>query len=357
MRLVELKCESFRSLSKVDFRPQPGINVIRGYNAQGKTTVLEALFFLATSRSHRTTVEKDLVQEGKEGFHARALVQRHDRAVTVEASWWRNVKRFKVNGVPQTRMSDILGKIGVVMSSPEDVGLVKGSGSQRRQFLDMALSQVLPRYLNALQHYRQVLKQRNQLLRNPHAEAALLDVWDEQLATHGAVLIEERTKYLDQLDKLARVGYAQIAEEERLDLRYQPDVTSPEMLAGVLQQARNSDLLRGTTQRGPHRDDFEFIIAGRAARSFASQGQQRTAALAVKLADVELIHQRTGDYPLLLLDEILSELDEKRAGRLFTHLHQGVQCFLTTANMTNTIPSGGHTVAVYRISGGRIEEE
>jgi DNA replication and repair protein RecF len=328
MRLVELKCESFRSLSRIDFRPQPGINVIRGYNAQGKTTVLEALFFLATSRSHRTTVEKDLVQEGKEGFHARALVQRHDRPVMLEANWWQGVKRFKVNGVPQTRMSDILGKISVVMSSPEDVVLVKGSGSQRRQFLDMALSQVLPRYLNALQQYRQVLRQRNQLLRNPHAEAALLDVWDEQLATHGAVLIEERTKYVEQLDKLARVAYAQIANEERLELKYHPDVSNPALLGAVLRQVRNSDLQRGTTQRGPHRDDLEFIVAGRPARSFASQGQQRTAALSVKLADVELIQARTGDFPLLLLDEVLSELDEKRAGRLFTHLQKGVQCFI-----------------------------
>ncbi len=356
MRLVELKCDGFRSLTDVTFRPVPGINVIRGHNAQGKTSLLEAVFYLTTSKSHRTANERELVQEGSEGFRAKAQVQRRDRVVVIEATWWNGVKRFRVNGVAQTRVSDILGKISTVFFAPEDVDLVKGSASHRRHFLDLELSQLLPSYLHALQQYRQVLRQRNQLLKTHVSDPQLLEVWDEQLAVHGAVLIEERAKYLEQLDKLARVSYGQIAGEERLELRYLPDVKLASTLAGVLASSRTSDLARGMTTRGPHRDDFEFLVGGRPARAYASQGQQRTAALALKLADVELIKARTGEYPILMLDEVLSELDENRASRLFTLLQKGIQCLLTTTS-THRNPWGGENCAFYRITGGRLAKE
>jgi DNA replication and repair protein RecF len=357
MRLVELKCDGFRSLRDVVFRPGPGINIIRGYNAQGKTTLLEAVYYVATSKSHRTANERELVREGADGFRARAHVQRKHRAVVIEANWYQGVKRFRVNGVAQTRVSDILGKIHVVFFSPEDVQLVKGAAGFRRQFLDMELSQLLPSYLHALQQYRQVLRQRNTLLRDPKADPGLLDVWDEQMALHGALLIEERAKYIEQLDKLARVAYTQIAGEERLELQYQPDVKLSSALGGILRQTRNSDLQRGMTTRGPHRDDFEILIGGRAARSFASQGQQRTATLALKLADVELMKERTGELPVLMLDEVLSELDEKRASRLFQSIQKGMQCLLTTTSMHNTYPARGQSTRYYRIEGGRLEPE
>lgn len=357
MRLVELKCDSFRSLTGVNIRPEPGINILRGFNAQGKTSLLEALFYLATAKSHRTTMEKELVREGSDGFTIRGRVERRDRVVLMEANWWQGVKRFRVNGVPQTRVSDILGKVNVVMFAPEDVQLVKGAAGMRRQFLDMELSRLQPAYLHALQNYRQVLRQRNQLLRDPRADAALLDLWDEQLARHGITLIEERAKFVEQLDKLARIAYGLIAEGETLEIRYQPDVKLAASLLDIVSASRNSDLQRRQTCRGPHRDDFEFYVGGRLARSYASQGQQRTAALALKLADVDLIKERSGEYPILMLDEVLSELDEKRAKQLFSNMHTGLQCLLTTTHMSDDYPALSGHCAIFNISGGRVEKE
>lgn len=357
MRLTEFRCDGFRSLTNVQIRPAPGINIIRGLNAQGKTSLLEALFFLTTAKSHRTTVEKELVREGSEGFAIRGDVQRSDRAVVLEARWWQGVKRFRVNGVPQVRVSDILGKVNVVMFAPEDILLVKGAAGLRRQFLDMELSRLQPTYLRALQGFRQVLKQRNQLLRDTAADATMLDLWDQQLARHGAVLIEERAKFVEQLDKLARIAYGLIADGETLEIRYQPDVKLASCLLEVVTASRHADLQRRQTCRGPHRDDFEFFVGGRPARSYASQGQQRTAALAMKLADVDLIKDRSGEFPILMLDEVLSELDANRARQLFSTMHKGLQCILTTTNMSYTHPEMGSDSAVFRISGGHVEEE
>ena len=346
MRLTRFTCRGFRGLAETSFDPSPGINIIQGGNAQGKTSLLEAILYAATARSHRTNTDSELVQYGAEGFSLRAQATRCDREYAVEAISWKGVKRFKVNGVPQTRISDILGKINVVMFSPEDVGLVKGGGAARRRFLDMALSQINAPYLYALQQYRQALRQRNELLRDTPRmtaqEEALLDVWDAQLIQHGQVLIRERQAFLVQLGRYAVEAYTKIAstektEAETLRVAYEPDVESPEALQPVLIKARPSDIRRRATQRGPHRDDIAILIADKIARNFASQGQQRTAALALRLAEVALAHERTQEYPILMLDEVLAELDPARSRHLFDAIGPEVQCLMTTAQPARSI--------------------
>lgn len=357
MILQELICDGFRCLGYVRLRPEPGVNVLFGDNAQGKTSVLESVLFLATSKSHRTAQERELAQHGRDGFRLSAHVMRRDREVRIEANWWKGIKRFKVNGVAQTRISDILGKFNVVFFSPEDVALISGAATHRRRFLDMGLSQLQPDYLRALQDYRQLLRQRNELLRHPKPDADMLDVWDEQLAKSGAVLIRERRAFVDEIGAFARAAYRGIASDEELQVLYRPDVKHASTLREVFGAARASDLRHGQTGRGPHRDDLEFEIGGRAARQYASQGQQRTAALAVKLAELELAHARTGEYPVLLLDDVLSELDPGRAQRLFQAIPSGVQCLITTTGLMHREAVSGVDGAHFRVCGGAVEAE
>ncbi|MFO7776573.1 MAG: DNA replication/repair protein RecF [Candidatus Hydrogenedentota bacterium] len=352
MHLTSLTAEGFRCLEPLTFEPAPGVNILRGDNAQGKTSVLEAVLFLVTARSHRTNTERELVQRDAEGFRIRGAFQRSDRPLQMEVNWWRNAKRFKVNGVIQDRVSDILGKVNVVFFAPEDVALIRGAGSLRRRFLDMELSQLSSRYLHALQRYRESLRQRNELLRSEKADEALLDVWDAQLVQHGAVLIEERTRFVEDLNEHARQAHACIADGEVMGLAYAPDVSLETGVEVALRKARHRDIKRGATNRGPHRDDLELVVGDRPARNYASQGQQRTAALALKLAEVALIQARTGEYPLLMLDDVLSELDAKRSRRLLEAVPAGVQCILTTTENDGGNPAFEAADAQFIIDGG-----
>lgn len=357
MHLTRFEATGFRTLAEISFEPARGVNVIQGDNAQGKTSLLEGVLFAATARSHRTSVETELVKHGENWFQLRAHASRRDRETGIEANWWKGVKRFKVNGVLQTRISDILGKLNVVLFSPEDLVLVKGSGTQRRRFLDMELSQISTTCLIALQQYRQALRQRNELLRNEKPDPELLDVWDEQLAQHGAVLMRERSAFVEGLAKCASEAYGRITGGERFSVTYQPDVPLTEPLAAVFKKTRHSDLRRGATTRGPHRDDMLIEIAGQPARNFGSQGQQKTAALSLRMAELDLVKERTGEYPVLMLDDVLSELDEHRSRLLFETLDPEVQCLITTTTLTKHAALIHREYAVYQIQRGAIEKQ
>lgn len=357
MHLLHAACQDFRCLENVEFTPTPEINVIHGDNGQGKTTLLEAILYGATSKSHRTTQEMDLPRYGADAFHIHLEAQRIDRKVTIAAHWFKGVKRFKVNDVSQSRVSDILGRLNVVLFSPEDIELVKGGGATRRRFLDMELSQLQPQYLQALQAYRRILRQRNEILRTKKPDPQLLDVWDTQLVQHAALLIRERNEYIDELAALATQAYQDIAQEGPLTLTYRPDVRGEQEFSEVLTKSRDNDMRRGMTAHGPHRDDIEIRIAGRRARSHASQGQQKTVALALKLAEVTLVKRRTGEFPLLMLDEVLAELDTHRAQKLFQTLPTGLQCLVTTTTQARLQESIGVECAQFHIEGGQIERE
>ncbi len=359
MRLTRVVCRNFRSLAAVDFAPVPGVNVVCGRNAQGKTSLLEAVVYAATTRSHRTQTDTELARHGEEEFHVRLEAGAETAAapVVVEANWWRGAKRFKVNGIPQGRLSDLLGRVKVVLFCPDDLALVKGAASVRRKLLDMELSQLSPPYLFALQQYRQALRQRNELLRRGEPEGALLDVWDVQLITHGRALMEARAAYIAELSELAAEMYRRIAEAEPLAAAYLPDVRTPDELAQTLARGRASDVRQRLTGRGPHRDDLELLVAGRPARTYGSQGQQRSAVLALKLAEVELVRRRAGTLPTLMLDEVLAELDADRARSLFAAIPEGTQSLVTTTQTAEPLRGMGVDFAVFRMEGGCLGQE
>ncbi len=354
MHLCRVQCRQFRCLDAADFAPGAGVNIIRGGNAQGKTSVLEAILVAATTKSHRTNTDANLAQHGADQFHVYLDAARHDREVALEAHWWQGAKRFKVNGVAQTRLSDILGKVNVVFFCPEDVALVRGGAGVRRRFLDMELSQISAGYLAALQQYRQALRQRNELLRVPKREPALFEVWDAQLVEQGGLLMRERRAFIAELSTLAGEAYARISGAESLALAYTPDADGAEALQYALDRALDTDARRGLTSRGPHRDEVRVLVGGKPARQFASQGQQKTAALAIKLAEVTLVQRHAGEYPVLMLDEVLAELDAARAQRLFEAAGPEVQTIVTTTELEHRPGRFGAEGTEFRIEQGKI---
>lgn len=354
MHITRFTCDGFRCLQKVDIALSPVFNVIRGQNAQGKTSLLEAILFATTSKSHRTTNDSELVDHDGDAFQIHLDAQRSDRTIQLDANYYKGVKRYKVNGVAQSRVSDILGKINTVFFSPEDITLVKGSASLRRKFLDMELSQLHAPYLNGLQQYRQILRQRNELLRHHTPDPTLLEIWEAQLVEHGTLLIEKRSRFIEQLTPLAVAAYHRIAGDEELTLAYNGDVNDPNEFADILRDARQTDIRRRVTTRGPHRDDIDFHIDGQPARSMASQGQQKSAALALKLAELEWVRERIGEYPILMLDEVLAELDPSRSAHLFDAIDTQVQCIITTTQPDLVQQLGDRPIAEFNIESGAV---
>ena len=357
MRILHHEAKGFRCLHHIAFEPGAGLNLLRGNNAQGKTSVLESVLYLATSKSHRTSNERELLRDKEESFHLKATLIRRDRETKIDANWWKGQKRYRVNGVAQPRLSDILGILNVVFFSPEDVELVKGGAGVRRLFLDMEISQIEPKYLQALQQYRIALRQRNELLRQHNPDRDLIAVWDAQLAQRGIALREQRTAFVEQLSTHATVRHAGIAPGEALSLRYLPDVRSDEDYEAVLKRALPTDLKRQQTTRGVHRDDMEIEVGGQPARAYGSQGQQKTAALAVRLAELELVRERTGEYPVLMLDEVLAELDASRARQLFLAIAPEVQCLATTTQLSGAPAGFEGDFASFHIQGGELAAE
>ena len=356
MHVTSLHSRSFRGLADMTFEPGAGVNIIYGANAQGKTSVLEAVLYAATTRSHRTTTDMELARHGSNEFHVKASATTGGCPVNIEAHWWKGAKRFKVNGLAQSRLSDILGRLCVVFFSPEDIALVKGAASNRRLFLDMELSQLQPPYLRALQQYRQALRQRNELLRQHQCDPDMLAVWEAQLAEHGHVLMTDRDGAIHELSTMASALYAQLIEDEPLTLSYQPDIADPNAIADTLQKTRASDIQRKNTCRGPHRDDVDIQIAGKSARTYGSQGQQKSAALILKLAEVELMRQRMGEYPVVLLDEALAELDANRARRLLKAVPEAAQAIITTAQPIELLPLSRENATLFHIDRGHLEK-
>lgn len=354
MRLTQVQCRNFRCLANVDFKPEPGINVIRGRNAQGKTSILEAILYATTSKSHRTNQDAELVRHGEDSFSITVHATSPASDLRIDANYWRGAKRFKINGVALDRISGILGRVHVVFFSPEDLGLVKGSAAQRRRFLDMELSQMCPQYLTALQEYRTVLRQRNQLLRDATGTPAAIDEWDALLVRHGAAVMRERREFIQDLGRYATRFYADIAEGESLSVQYAPDVAHEDELLDKLIASRDSDLRRQQTVHGPHRDDIEFRIHDTPARSHGSQGQQKTAALSVKLAEIALVVDRAGQTPVLMLDEVLAELDDVRAAKLFAAIPDDVQTLITTTDVSGTRNTGFRPQATFGIQSGAL---
>lgn len=367
MIIRRLHVDNFRNYEQADIEWHEQVNLLSGLNAQGKSNLLEAICYLSLTTSFRAANEPELLRWQAPHFFMEAQiesVQRGKFAISAAYDRAKN-KRWRLDGQPQARKSDLVGLFHTVIFSPEDVDLVKAGPAERRRFLNRQISQLYPEHCRHLLRYNKILAQRNSLLRqlaslqNPHKAEEALHIWDEQLVELGAAVIWRRRQVLKQLSPLAAELQAQLSGGEMLSLRYkscnsEEQATTIEQLQQILlaelQRLRMAELARGATLVGPHRDDVLIEINHDAAKTYASQGQQRTAALALKLAELELARQHKGEWPVLLLDDVLSELDEQRRAGLLTHIDGQTQTFITSATPLPPFSSG----KVWQIEKGKI---
>ncbi|MDQ6918346.1 MAG: DNA replication/repair protein RecF [Candidatus Dormibacteraeota bacterium] len=358
MRLVSLTLRNYRNYARLQLELGPHLNVFLGQNAQGKTNLLESVAILALSSSPRARREADLIGPLGPDALVEALVETGGRSVElslrVSQEGERASKTIRVDGLPR-RAVDLPGEVQATLFWPEDLSLVKGGPEHRRRFLNEMLVQVMKGYGRSLGRYRRVLDQRNHLLRRINAGQEgreSLSVWDAELAALGTTIIAARGEAVAELAPLAAANHAAIAEGETLVVAYSG---APVDLATALGGALEDDLRRGSTSVGPHRDDLSITIQGTDARSFASQGQQRTAVVSLKLAESDLIEARSGQRPILLLDDVLSELDPARRSALLARVGETGQVIVTSVEAEPFPADLMERAAVRCITGGRVE--
>lgn len=321
MEIAEMRLSDYRNYAEQQISLKPGINVLIGGNAQGKTNVLEAIRLCSIGRSHRTTRDRELIREGMPRAGIAIKWQKRDGSHDISAMIPEGAaKQMRVDGKLLRRSGELMGMLATVLFAPEDLMLVKSGPAERRRFIDMELSQIRPHYYYALQRYNRALKQRNNLLKEitEHPQLiATLDSWDEIIVQEGARLIRMRGEFVSRISDYAAEHHRHITGgAEALSCRYltciELGADHAEALHEGIARARSRDIAAGTTTFGPHRDDLAIEIDGRDARVFGSQGQQRTAALSLKLSELTLMHDEIGEWPVLLLDDVMSELDPQR---------------------------------------------
>jgi len=368
MHIEELSLRNYRNYKKLEISFDNKINVIIGENAQGKTNLMEAIYVLAFTKSHRTPREKELIRWDADFAKIEGKVAKRNQTFPLEIIISPKGKKAKLNHIEQKRLSDYIGAFNVVMFAPEDLTLVKGAPQARRRFIDMELGQIQPRYIYHLAQYVKILKQRNHLLRQMQRgrslDPVMLDVLTEQLAGHAADLLTRRFAFLGLLRKWAGPIHHGISRElEKLEIQYSTslDVSEDEnkekmelIYLDKFKELREKEIERGTTLAGPHRDDLVFLVNGKDVQTFGSQGQQRTTALSVKLAEIELIHSEVGEYPVLLLDDVLSELDDYRQSHLLNTIQGKVQTFVSTTSVDGIHHETLERAELFRVQDGSI---
>ncbi|GAA0334564.1 DNA replication/repair protein RecF [Bacillus carboniphilus] len=346
MYIKELSLKNYRNYEHLEASFDEKIHVIKGENAQGKTNVMESIYVLAMAKSHRTSQDKELIRWEEEYAKIEGSVEKRHGSLPMKLVISNKGKKAKVNHIEQSKLSQYVGHMNVVMFAPEDLNIVKGSPQIRRRFIDMEIGQVSPIYLHTLSQYQKALFQRNQFLKMQRSakvkDEIMLEVYTEQLINFAAQIIQKRFEFIQLLESWARPIHSGISRgKEVLALKYRPsvNVSEEEELSKIVDglqekfaKIKTREWERGVTLAGPHRDDLAFFVNDRDVQTFGSQGQQRTTALSVKLAEIELIHKEIGEYPILLLDDVLSELDDYRQSHLLNTIQGKVQTFVTTTS-------------------------
>ena len=360
MKLTRLRLFDFRNYETLDLTLDPGVNLILGENAQGKTNILEALYVCATSRSHKGSKDREMIRMGSDEAHIKLNVKKNGLPYRIDM----HLKKSKSKGiaidmVPIRRSSELLGTMNMVFFSPEDLSIIKNSPAERRNFMDMELCQLDKIYVSLLANYKKVLDQRNNLLRQISFDKSKMDmlpVWDDQLVKYGIEIIKKRNHFIDLINEIIPDIHSNLTSgKEHLCLVYEKNAEE-ESFASMLAEKQEMDLRYQTTQTGPHRDDIAFLIDGMDVRKFGSQGQQRTVALSLKLAEIELVKRLIQDNPILLLDDVMSELDRSRQDALLESI-RGIQTILTCTGYDDFIKERLTIDKVYKVVAGTIQEE
>lgn len=370
MYIEQLILKNYRNYESLETQFENKVNVIIGENAQGKTNVIESIYVLAMAKSHRTSNDKDLIGWDKEYAKIEGRVKKQHGSLPMQLVISKKGKKAKCNHIEQQKLSQYVGNMNVVMFAPEDLNLVKGSPQVRRRFIDMEIGQVSAVYLHDMGQYQKILQQRNHYLKllqlKKQTDFTMLEILTEQFIQIAAKIILKRFEFLRLLDNWAIPIHKGISRGmETLKIQYKPSVEVSEdqdlsKIIGVFEEkfskVKNKEIDRGITLFGPHRDDLLFFVNGRDVQTFGSQGQQRTTALSVKLAEIELIRSEIGEYPILLLDDVLSELDDYRQSHLLNTIQGKVQTFVTTTSVEGIDHQTLKEASAFRVEAGKINQ-
>ncbi len=360
MIIKSIELADFRNYDTLNLTFDKGTNILYGDNAQGKTNILEAIYVVATTKSHKGSKDKDIINFNKEEAHIRAYIEKDEVETRIDMHLRSSKsKGIAIDGTKIKKAAELLGLLNVVFFSPEDLGIIKNGPAERRRFVDMELCQLDNFYLYNLNSYNKIVNQRNKLLKDLYFNPALketLNIWDSQLVSFGSKIIERRQIFVDQLNEIIYDIHKKLSgDKEELRIKYEPD-ESIEEFEQQLRYSQERDIKLKQTCVGPHRDDFSFIVGDIDIRKFGSQGQQRTAALSLKLAEIELVKKLTKDTPVLLLDDVLSELDANRQNYLLNSIGD-IQTIITCTGLDEFINNRFEIDKIYRVTDGTVTSE
>lgn len=362
MIIESVDLQNYRNYEFLNMTFDNKINIIYGDNAQGKTNILESLYVCATSKSHRGSKDKDIIRFGNDEAHIKVMVKKHGMNYRLDMHLKKNkTKGIAVNGIPIRRAVELFGIINIIIFSPEDMNIIKNGPSERRRFMDMELSQLDKIYLSNLVNYNKVVVQRNKLLKqlqfsDDSGLVDMLDVWDMQLVRYGSEIIKRRMDFIDNINSIIRPVHSKLSgNKEILNLRYIPCTTTDNFKDEVI-RSRERDIKFKMTNVGPHKDDVAFFINDKDVRKYGSQGQQRTCALSLKLAEIELVKKVINDTPVLLLDDVLSELDANRQNFLLDSIGD-IQTIITCTGLDEFVNNRFSINRIFKVVNGVVSNE
>ena len=359
MIVTKIELSNFRNYDSLSLELDDKTNILYGKNAQGKTNVLEAIYLCSTTKSHRSSKDAELIKfENNEG-HIKLFINKKGREYRIDIHLRKNKsKGIAINGIPIKKASELFGILNMVFFSPEDLNIIKNGPAERRRFLDSELCQLDKIYLSDLTTYNKILNQRNKLLKDMVYRPDLKDtlpVWDMQLVETGRKIIRRRKQFVDELNEIVHdIHYRISGEKEDLLLQYEPSIEDI-FFEDELSRVKERDMRQCMTSVGPHRDDLLFSIGEVDIRKFGSQGQQRTSALSLKLSEIELVKRSIHDTPVLLLDDVLSELDSNRQNYLLNSIHD-TQTLITCTGLDEFVKNRFHINKIFKVVQGTVEE-
>lgn len=360
MIIKRLELADYRNYETLDLEFDQGTNILYGDNAQGKTNILEAIYLAATTKSHKGSKDKEIIGFGKEEAHIRTYLEKEGVGTRVDMHLRKaGSKGIAIDGQKIKKAAELLGLCNVVFFSPEDLSIIKNGPAERRRFVDMELCQLDSFYLYNLNHYNKIVNQRNKLLKDMYMNPELKDtlvIWDSQLVSFGSKIIERRKLFVDQLNEIIYEIHKKLSGgKEELIISYEPDIAIEEFEKS-LRYNQDRDIRMKQTSIGPHRDDFAFLNKDVDIRKYGSQGQQRTAALSLKLSEIELVKKIAKDTPILLLDDVLSELDSNRQNYLLNSIGD-IQTIITCTGLEEFVNNRFEVNKIYKVNNGVVTSE
>ena len=353
MWIKKIKIKNFRNYESEEINLEKNINIFYGQNAQGKTNIIESIFLCSLGKSFRAKKDKEMIKLNEQNAVVEVEYEKSDRhgKIKIEIG---NKKNIYLNGIKIKKLSELLGNLNIVIFTPDDINILKGGPQNRRRFLDIMISQLRPNYMHILNLYIKTMEQRNNYLRQikeEHKDENLLEIWDEKLAEYAIKIYEYRKEFIEKIIKKLDTIHKNITNgEEQIELEYVTECDSKEKYLKLLKERRKLDIIKGFTTKGVHRDDFMIYINKKDIKIFGSQGQNRTAMLSLKLAELQVIYDEIGEYPILLLDDFMSELDRTRRKNFLENI-EGTQVIITG---TEKLDIENLEYLEYNVSNGKV---